>query len=310
MILLNLRLSVMRDKIRILKTLTKLHVFGNRRENAFQSPLKKYSTLACRACILFPISMVAGIIIELIINFDKYLTKFHLDVHNITSITKAFYGSLLALYAIAFAIHYFVFPAMVMILLSFMYMLFVISFQRQLEATRFKLLRNFSKEEVSRTLIAFSEAKKIHRDLEETISFKTFLAYILTFGSILQVVCFFTTDYLPDAKTLQILFSFTIIFWTIGWFVFLTMCGTQVEKIEVFVKDMRQDVMSKNFGKNPDDAHNELACLNLFNAFSALELRFTGWGMFEVDKKLFFTISGILVTYGVLLATELTKMEK
>ncbi|GFR33732.1 uncharacterized protein TNCT_90671 [Trichonephila clavata] len=306
-LLLILRLSVLRDKKRILKTLVRLQGFGNRREKGIPFPFQKYSLLACGICILFPVSLIAGTAIQILINLDEYLPMMYIDAHNMTTHSKFFYGFFLVLHSIAYVIHYLMFPGMVMILLSFVYLFFIKSFYQQLESIQFRLLQNFSRQEVSRALMAFSLAKKIHRDIEETFSFKTFLAYVQTFGNILQVVCMITTDYLSEEKTMQILFSFTIFFWTIGGFVLLTICGTQVAKIEVIVKDIRQEVISKNYGKKPE-GQNELACLNLYDACSSLELRFTAWGMFEVDKKLFLTISGVLVTYGVLFATEVARV--
>ncbi|GFW06099.1 uncharacterized protein TNCV_4478911 [Trichonephila clavipes] len=196
---------------------------------------------------------------------------------------------------------------MSMILISFTYLYFVKTFYKQLKSIQFRLLQDFSRQEVSRALVAFTVAKKIHQDIEKKLSFKTFLAYVMAFGNILQVVCAFITDFMSEEKTMQNLFSFAIFFWTIGGFVLLTICGTQVAKIEVIVKDIRQEVISKNFGKKPE-VQNDLACLNLYDACSSLELRFTAGGMFEVDKKLFLTISGVLVTYGVLFATEVAKI--
>ncbi|GFW71689.1 uncharacterized protein TNCV_2549001 [Trichonephila clavipes] len=134
-----------------------------------------------------------------------------------------------------------------------------------------------------------------------------FLSYVTAFGNILQVVCMIITDFMSEEKTMPNLFSFTIFFWTIGGFVLLTICGTQVAKIEVIVKNIRQEGISKNFAKKPE-GQNALACLSLCDACSSLGLRFTAWGMFEVDKKLFLTISRVLVIYGVLFATEVAKI--
>ncbi|GFS34091.1 hypothetical protein TNIN_456571 [Trichonephila inaurata madagascariensis] len=60
----------------------------------------------------------------------------------------------------------------------------------------------------------------------------------------------------------------------------------------------------KNFVKKGEEQKD----LNILSACSDIELRFTGWGMFVVDKTLFLTTTGVLVTYGVLFATEASKI--
>ncbi|GFS56931.1 uncharacterized protein NPIL_395631 [Nephila pilipes] len=92
------------------------------------------------------------------------------------------------------------------------------------------------------------------------------------------------------------------------WFVVLTTCGSLGAETEAFFKNMIQEVISKNFGVK-SKGHKELMYMNLLNSYSGWELRFTGWGIFEIDKKLFLTVSGVLVTYGVLFASELRKAE-
>ncbi|GFY59775.1 uncharacterized protein TNIN_405191 [Trichonephila inaurata madagascariensis] len=101
-------------------------------------------------------------------------------------------------------------------------------------------------------------------------------------------------------------YSISIFSWTAVWFVVLTMCGSQSSGPELFIKNMAQEVISENFGMKYE-SQREMVYMNLLNSCSGYEVRFTGWGMFEVDKKLFLTVSSILVTYSVLFASELRK---
>ncbi|GFS55774.1 uncharacterized protein TNIN_307581 [Trichonephila inaurata madagascariensis] len=240
-------------------------------------------------------------------DIDRMMSMLNMMVQNSTSNSKVIFAIVLSGHQFIFAIHFLVFPGMVMILLSFIYLSFVKDFHGQLEAVRFRLLHNFSSQEVSKTWNVLTVAKSVHQDIEVAFSFITFLAYILTFGNILNVVSIIVTKFLSDKENMQYTYSYTILSWTVLWFVVLTVSGTKSAKIESFIKNLRQEVISKNFDKKPE-GRNELACLNFFNAGFDCEFQFTGWGMFKVDKKLFLTISGILITYGMLFATEITKL--
>ncbi|GFW71682.1 uncharacterized protein TNCV_2548931 [Trichonephila clavipes] len=246
-------------------------------------------------------------IVFALIDIDKMMSMVNMIVQNSTSNYKVIFAITFIGNQFIFSIHFLVFPGMVMILLSFTYLSFVNAFHRQLEAVRFRLLHNFSSQEVSKTWNVLTVTKSVHQDIEVSFSFITFLAYILTFGNILNVVSVVVTKFLSDKGNMQHTYSFTILSWTVLWFVVLTVSGTKSAKIESFIKNLRQEVISKNFGKKPE-GRNELACLNFFNAGFDCEFQFTGWGMFKVDKKLFLTISGILITYGMLFATEIAKL--
>ncbi|GFW07520.1 uncharacterized protein TNCV_3916531 [Trichonephila clavipes] len=150
-------------------------------------------------------------------------------------------------------------------------------------------------------------AKKIHRDIEKAVSFISFLVYVLIFGRIMQAVSAIISKYMPGDASVQIMHSYFILTSTVMWFVLLTMCGVQTKKIETFIKNMNQEVMTKYFIML-GEGNSNLESVNLLNSCSDIELRFTGWGMFVVDKKLFLTIMGVLVTYGVLFATEVPKI--
>ncbi|GFY64462.1 uncharacterized protein TNIN_470371 [Trichonephila inaurata madagascariensis] len=95
-----------------------------------------------------------------------------------------------------------------------------------------------------------------------------------------------------------------IFVWTVIWFIWLTTCGSQVTGLELFIKNMNQEVISENFDKDPERLK-EFEYMSLFNSCSNFEMSFTGWGMFTVDKKLFLTVTSIIVSYGVMFASNL-----
>ncbi|GFS60600.1 uncharacterized protein NPIL_116771 [Nephila pilipes] len=304
-ILLLLRVSLLVKKNAILRALSKFHALGH--WNKSRSLLWKYAMLTCGLCFLLPVAMITSTTIEMLNNYDKYAPYLGLENRNSPCKADAFCSISIIAHVTMYEIHYVVFPELLVALLSFVYLLFSKTFQQHLDELRLRLLENFSKKEISRTLLVFKAAKKIHLNIETAVSFLSFLAYALTFGNIFQVVSSIVTGFATDTGILQMTYSYITFIWSVVWFLALTMCGTEIRKIEVFLKNMAQDMITKNFDKKLD-AQSDLEYMNLFNAYSDLDLRFTGWGIFEVDKKLILTTTGILVTYGALFVTEVGKM--
>ncbi|GFS60595.1 uncharacterized protein NPIL_116751 [Nephila pilipes] len=294
------------NKARILRALSKLHILSNGQQNLNRSSLQKYAFLACGLCFLFPLAMGIGTVTWALVNMNKHLSSKKLIIHS---------SSKLEIYQIVFITgntimymnHFLIFPGLVMTLLSFMYLSFSNTIQNILEEMRLRLLENFSKKEVSRDLVVFAVAKNIHLDIENAMSFTSFLSCVLTFGKFLQVISSDETNLMSNEEGLKIVHYYVILGWTVMWFIILTMCGTQAEESEAFIKNMNQEVRTKNFVKE-GEGQNGLEYGNLLSACSDIHLRFTAWGMFDVNKKLCLTITGVLVSFGVLFATEISKM--
>ncbi|GFV45419.1 uncharacterized protein TNCV_858571 [Trichonephila clavipes] len=121
---------------------------------------------------------------------------------------------------------------------------------------------------------------------------------------ILQDFSLIVTDFMSDEESMKVMNWYIVPTWTMTWFVVLTMCGTQVKANDTFIKDMNQEVARRNFVKKME----EQKYLNILNSCSDIELRFTGRGMFVVDKTLLLTTTRFLETYGVLFATKVSKI--
>ncbi|GFU79851.1 uncharacterized protein TNCV_3423311 [Trichonephila clavipes] len=293
------------NRTRILKALSRLYVFGNGHQNLNLSSLRRYAFLACGVCLLFPLAFAIGGISFALLKADKYYSSVKLFDQSAQN-SRVHYVLLVIGHTIMYANHVFLFPGLVMVLLSFMYLSFSMTFKRHLDETRRSLIENFARQEMTTVLMVFAAAKRIHLDIEKTVSFASFLSYVLIFGKIIQVISSVVTDFMSDEETMNIMHLYIILIWTIVWFIVLTMCGTQAKKNEAFIKNMIQEVATKNFVK--ERGKRGLEHVNLLNSCSNIELRFTGWGMFVVDKELFLTVTGIMVTYGVLFATEASKI--
>ncbi|GFQ71159.1 uncharacterized protein TNCT_447271 [Trichonephila clavata] len=293
------------EKTRILKTLSKLYVFGNGHKKTNRSSLRRNAFLACGVCLLFPLALAIGAISFAFLKTDKYLSLVKLFGQSVAN-SRVHYALLVIGQTILYSNHFFLFPGLVMVLLSFIYLSFAKTLKRHLNEMRRNLIENFSRQEMTTVLMVFTAAKKIHLGIEKTVSFVSFLSYVLIVGKIIQVISSVVTDFMSDEEIMNIMHLSISFTWAITWFTVLTMCGTQAKKNEAFIKDINQKVATNNFVKEREKRG--LEHVNLLNLCSDIELRFTGWGMFVVDKKLFLTVTGVLVTYGVLFATEASKI--
>ncbi|GFQ84338.1 uncharacterized protein TNCT_697071 [Trichonephila clavata] len=306
-LLLLLRIALLLKKNEVLKTLSKLSAFRNGLQNKSQIPLRKYAILASCLTLLLPLVMVISSTVELLINIDKFSSIYlHAD-QNSTWDRKLCLALFMASFSTVYMMHYIAFPGLVIVLLSFVYLTFVKTFQQHLEAMRLRLLERFSKDEISKSLAIFTAVKNIHLNIEKSMQLFSFLAYVLIFSNILQMISGIVTSFMSNKGMGNFIITSTTLGFIIIWFIALTLCGAQVEKTEVFLRNMSQDIITKNFG-DEIDGHKNLVYMNLFNACADFELRFTGCGMFVVDKKLFLPVTGIMVTYGVLFATEVSKI--
>ncbi|GFR19960.1 uncharacterized protein TNCT_165191 [Trichonephila clavata] len=304
-ILLLLRITLLLKKNEVLETLSKLDAFKNSLHNKSQASLQKYAVFACCWCFLHPATITIITTAEIFINPEKYPTVNPFVGRKSTWDQKMYFFIYIAGHTTVYLMHFLAFPGLVIVLLSFVYLSFVKTFQKHLEAVRIRLLERFSKVEISKALAIFTMAKKIHLNIEKSMQLFSFLAYVLIFSNILQLISGIVTSFMSDQEIVQGMYTYVTLGVTFVWFIALTLCGTQVEKTEFFIRNLSQDVITKNFG---EVGLKKLVYMNLFNACANFELKFTGCGMFVVDKKLLLTVTGIMVTYGVLFATEVSKM--
>lgn len=304
-ILLLLRLSLIFKKSRLRKILQKLRNFASHRQNVpGNSTAKKLATLACGLCFGVPVVLSVSVIAIVLRNPDR-----HKDLNNFNRngtqdpnfVLNVMFVGMQTAYTIVFL----VFPGVVMTLLSFMYLSYIKSVKRHFLFEKKKLLSNFSQQAVSECLNVLMVAKKIHRDMEEALSLTAFLAYVLTFGNILNLVCVFATNFMSSMQTLRNVYTISVFIWTVSWFVVMTICGSRATGLGYFLKDVAQDIVARSLCDQSRKSSKDLMHLQLFDAFSKVELCFTAWGMFRVNKRLLLTTSGLLVTYGVLFASEL-----
>ncbi|KAF8787877.1 hypothetical protein HNY73_009431 [Argiope bruennichi] len=281
-----------------LQNMAKLH------QQELLSLLRKYSILACTLSFLLPFSMGAISGITVMKDFDRHKVMYEkvYFFRNMSGQPEALIFAVSSFVQVFSMLHCFVFPALVMTFLSLIYSTYASILKRRLLDVREKLLRDLTRQVLSETLDILTTARQIHGEIENSVSFLAFLAYVLTFVHILNLVCIYANDFLASMKILRCIYSINIFLWTLIWFVMLTLCGSKINSIARLLKSLAQDIVSVQGIGHRQKRNKELLYLLLLNDGSKFNLRFTGWSMFYVDKKLFLSTSGVLVTYGVLFA--------
>lgn len=303
-ILFLMRASMYSKKSSILKVLSKLKHFEDSLQNKNRRSLRKCALFTCSVSVAFPFIILATVLPFVLSDFEQHSGTSYLSRTMLHSSRTLFQLAFTAL-QVVYTIHAFVFPALVMTLLGFIYKSFVDVFRRHITEIRMDLQKDLSRETVSRSLKILETAQRMHCQVEEAISFTIVLAYALAFGNVLNLVGVISSDYMSSIKVVRDVYFLCIFLWTTTWFVLLTLCGSRVFRASHFLKSIALEIIPKNLIDARFIGNKELIYVQLFNTCSKLELHFTAWGMFQVDKKLLLTTSGVMVTYGVLIATEL-----
>ncbi|KAG8189097.1 hypothetical protein JTE90_028640 [Oedothorax gibbosus] len=300
-ILFLIRLSLFLKRSQLRKTLRKLRIFA--RNGCTRSIYRNYALFACSVSFVIPLIVAISATVVVLGNSTE-----HKDITLIGDETGYSYNIYMIGFVttqILYTVNFLVFPGLVMTFLSFMYLSYIDAVKRHFEAELLNILRNFSHEAISKCLNIFMVANRIHRDMEKSLSLTAFLTYVLTFGNILNIVCIFAVNFLSNMQTLRSLYTNSVFIWTISWFVFLTICGSRATELGYFLKNIVQEVATKSLRYPPVKSSRDLMYLQLFDACSKLNLNFTAWGMFRLNKRLLLTTSGVLVTYGILFASEI-----
>ncbi|GFT85821.1 uncharacterized protein NPIL_483381 [Nephila pilipes] len=305
--LLILRCSLYSKKNQILKVIYKLQSFAKPQQQVLHSSERRYVILGCVLSFLLPAIVVVVSISFLMTDTEAhrgiYEKFFH--IRNMSNRSKTLYGVLSSCLQTLFTLHYFVFPALIMTLLSFVYSSYSNILKHRLSDVRQDLLRDMTESTLSETLKILATARKIHSFVEDSVSFIAFLCYVLIFENILNLVSLFTNNFLSFSKLIRLMHCVNIFFWTTTWLIILTLCGSKIKRIKHFLKHLMQDIVPRQNNKWKPNGSKEMLHLLLLNECTKFNLQFTGWGMFLIDKKLFLSICSILITYGVLFATEL-----
>ncbi|GFQ89426.1 uncharacterized protein TNCT_710991 [Trichonephila clavata] len=168
--------------------------------------------------------------------------------------------------------------------------------------THHNLLTAMSHETIEKSMSLIIEATKVYRLIEDGLSLGTFLMYVFVFINFLNLVAISVSNFSDTVVALRII-SFIIVFaWTIGCFFHLTLKGSRLVDVCNLWKNLKQDIIKECIHKQAYSSE-VVSHLLLFLETAELNLVYTGWGMFELNRSLLLSMVGAIISYSVLIIT-------
>ncbi|GBN50874.1 hypothetical protein AVEN_35718-1 [Araneus ventricosus] len=146
------------------------------------------------------------------------------------------------------------------------------------------------------------KSAKLHQNIEDILSFSVFLSYVLVFVNFLNLVSVNAVDFECPFVRFRIIASVIVFLWTLFNFFKMTLIGTKIIDVCDEWKLLQKDIV-RNCTKTETSNADELTCLMLVLEVTKVDIFFTGWGMFQLDRRLLLTMVEAIVTYSVLIAT-------
>ncbi|KAG8189099.1 hypothetical protein JTE90_028642 [Oedothorax gibbosus] len=303
-----MRVSLYCKKSSIIKVLKALKRFEDSQQNKDIQSSRRCVILACSLSVGIPIILIVITLPIVLSDIEKHGKQSYLNPTFSLYPSKSLFRITFTALQTINTLHVFVFPAMTMILFGFIYSSFVRICFRHIYNIRANLRQDLSKNTVLSSLKTLETAQTVHRQIEEAISFIIVFVYALTFGNVLNLVGVVSSDYMANIKVARNVYLIVVFLWTTICFVILTLCGSLVDplwKVSRFLKDTALEVVATSPIDSRVVGAKELIYAQMFYAASNMELNFTAWGMFQIEKKLLLTTAGVMVTYGVLLSAEI-----
>ncbi|GFV14674.1 uncharacterized protein TNCV_2586471 [Trichonephila clavipes] len=174
--------------------------------------------------------------------------------------------------------------------------------KRKLVETHYRLMVDMSYQNIERSLCLIADAIKVHKLVEDVLSPSIFLMYVLVFVNFLNLITVNLTNFANTMMSVRTIGSIIVFLWTSGGFFRLTLKGSILIDVCNLWKYLQQDIVKNCIQKRAYDSSLVMQIL-LFNRTAKLNLFFSGWGMFQLDRSLLLTMVGVIVSYGVLIAT-------
>lgn len=296
--LLILRLSVLCKRNSILRAMKSLE--NSKLKMKTKKSLRKYVTASCLICFGIPCVMFTNMVILLYQDDSlqvQVLERYFAE--NLLPRNKMLLLAFLIASHIFTTLHHFIFPALTLNLLIFLYLKYVQTFRESLLALR-KSPRNEISSHTMRFLSVLMDATNIYHEIEDAISFITFLGYVMTFINFIGLIPLLSSGYFSEFEAVKNTIMVYVFLWSFFWFTVVTWCGSKMSELRDDVKRLTQHVILHNVDGNAKQ-NKDLYMLLLMSECASFDLCFTGWEMFRLDRKLILTTIGVIVTYGVLL---------
>ncbi|GIY50748.1 uncharacterized protein CDAR_476721 [Caerostris darwini] len=300
--LMTFRLSVAFKRSQILHMVTALKKFRNKHYKEYHRCTKYEIAIACGFIIGIPLITSFIFMLFLIQSSDeaKYSLKpniMHDCVENPTCVTLVF-----PIYSSVYTLYYIITPSLCMTLFFFTYRTYENSLKCMLVGIHHSLVTNLTCQNIDKNMSSIIEATKVHQLIEDVLSPSIFLTYVLVFINFLLLVTINATEFDNSIVNLKTVGCLIMLAWSSGCFFHLTLIGAKLTDICNEWKYLQQNIVH-NCTRKQIYGSDVILHLLLFNETSKLNLAFTGWGMFQLDRSLLLTMVGVIISYGVLIVT-------
>ncbi|GBN23742.1 hypothetical protein AVEN_125634-1 [Araneus ventricosus] len=294
-----LRLSIALKRNEIISLISHLQSFVDKYQVKRYVSRKKELDIMCYINLTVPPSI--GIIFVLFFQekFDSLRDEYLLDYCSNHPIHEKIY---LIIFTLAYTIHFYVTSLLCTTLFTAIFNAYVDAMKQMLTETYRRLRLDISIKNISCASELLLKAQKTYQRIEDALSFSIFIAYLLIFVNFLNLVSISGSDFAQNSLQLRAVVFFLIFCWTASSFVKLTLAGSRLIDVSEAWKQNQQDIV-RHCSRLKIKNEKELSYLLMFLEESRIDLAFTGWGIFRLERSLLLTIAEAMVSYSVLVAT-------
>lgn len=297
-IILILRMHVSMNRTHLRRMIYDLQSMIRMHQTKPYASKKRQLALVCFLSIAFPLSVSFVCVLLMLQHYEEIRYSLKPGVFQPQHPTSVL--AMLLIFSTAYTLHFFVIPTLFMTLFHFVYATFEDALKQVIQESSRRLTTSSSFEaDVQVTLSAIAKASRVHQSIEDVLSPGVFMLYILVFANFLNLVTANAaglTESLVVVRSLACAFVFA---WTCGCFVRLTLRGSRLPETCALWTSLRRDVASSRLLRRQE----ETLPLLMLGSVDRLEMSFTGWGMFQLERGLLLSMVGVVVSYGVLIAT-------
>lgn len=294
-----LRLSIAFKRKEIISLVTQIQNFIDKYQIKKYISRKKELDILCYLNLIIPPTLGITFVVFFNEHFDEIRDEYMLDYCSRHSIQEKIY---IIFFTFVYSMHFYVTSLLCMTLFVAIFNSYTDALRQVLTETYRRLRVDISLKNIAYASEMILKAQKVHQRIENVLSFSIFIAYLLVFVNFLNLVSISVSDFARHSLQVRALACFVIFCWTTASFMKLTFAGSRLVDTCEMWKHYQKDIV-RHCSRLKFKREDELAYLLMFLEESKIDLAFTGWGIFRLEKSLLLTIAEAIVSYGVLVAT-------
>ncbi|KAF8789661.1 hypothetical protein HNY73_007585 [Argiope bruennichi] len=294
-----LRLSIAFKRKEIISLVFLLQNFTDNYQIKKYTSRKKELDILCYLNLIIPPAFGTIFVVFFHEQFDELRDEYMLDYCSRYSVREKIY---IILFTFAYSIHFYVTSLLCMTLFIAIFNSYADALRQMLTETYRRLRVDISLKNIAYASEMILKAQKVHQRIEDVLSFSILIAYLLVFVNFLNLVSISVSDFAHHSLQVRAIACSVIFCWTTASFVKLTLAGSRLVDACEMWKHYQKDIV-RHCSRIKFKREEELAYLLMFLEESKIDLAFTGWGIFRLERSLLLTIAEAIVSYSVLVAT-------